>query len=238
MRVDAHFHMEKQLLTQWQKLDIKGIMNCATPQEYSYGKQLQERFEHLSLSCGIHPWNVETMSWEEMLPYLEDVKIIGEIGMDSIWCSTDLNLQKNMFERQLQYASITQKPVILHTKGQEKEIVELLVHYPNTYLVHWYSCSDYLDAYRSLSPYFTIGPSVVFDASVQQVVERVDEAHLLVESDGLSAIEWAFAHSVSADAYAKVLDDIVAYIAKAKKKSFIEMKVQILQNYEHFLNGL
>lgn len=238
MRLDAHFHMEKQLLTQWQNTDMCGLMNCATVKEYEYGKQLQKEFPQLTLSCGIHPWNVENTTWEEMAPCLQDCSIIGEIGMDSVWCDSDLLLQRIVFERQLEYASRMKKPVVLHTKGQEKQIVDLLASYPNTYLVHWYSCIDYLDDYLALSPYFTIGPSVLFDPSVQQVAERVDCEHLLVESDGISAISWAYGKGIAASDYADVLDRMVAYIAQVKHLSFAQMQHQIILNYQRFLTSL
>lgn len=40
--------------------------------------------------------------------------------MDSVWCDVDLKIQKEVFEKQLQLAQALNKPVILHTKGQEK----------------------------------------------------------------------------------------------------------------------
>lgn len=40
--------------------------------------------------------------------------------MDSVWCDVDLKIQKEVFEKQLQFAQALNKPVILHTKGQEK----------------------------------------------------------------------------------------------------------------------
>ena len=57
-----------------------------------------------------------------MLPLLKQASIIGEIGMDSVWCDVDLEIQKEVFEKQLQLAKEWDKPVILHTKGQEKTI--------------------------------------------------------------------------------------------------------------------
>ncbi len=35
-----------------------------------------------------------------MLPLLKKAPIIGEIGMDSVWCDLDLNIQKEVFEKQ------------------------------------------------------------------------------------------------------------------------------------------
>lgn len=238
MRIDAHFHMDTDLLAQWQKQEMKGLMNCATEKEYAYGKQLQKTNTGLSLSCGIHPWNVEETTWEAMFPCLQDCSIIGEIGMDSVWCKCDLTLQRSLFERQLAYASNLHKPVVLHTKGQEQQVAKLLTKYPNTYLVHWYSCMEHLDAYLALSPFFTIGPSVALDPSVQQVVTKVDCEHLLVESDGIAAISWAYGHTMDANAYADVLDDITAYIANIKHQSFAQMQAQLIQNYERFLKGI
>ncbi len=63
-------------------------------------------------------------------------------GMDSVWCDIPLDIQQKRLEEQLQIAADLKKPVLLHTKGQEKRIAELLRGFPYHICVHWYSGTE------------------------------------------------------------------------------------------------
>ena len=126
------------------------------------------------------------------MPYLEKCQVIGEIGMDSLWCNVPLKRQKEVLEKQLQIAAEWKKPVVLHTKDQEREILELIKKYPNTYLVHLYSADHDLDGYLDLDCYFSVGPDVIWNPAVQQVAKRVPENRILLETDGMEAVKWAW----------------------------------------------
>ena len=75
---------------------------------------------------------------------------IGEIGLDNVWCTVDLGVQRTVFERQLAFAQQLGKPVVLHTKGMEREILDTIRYYPKRYLVHWYACPHWLQDYIDL----------------------------------------------------------------------------------------
>ena len=111
----------------------------------------------LRCSCGVHPWSASHERLNEMKPLLKQARIIGEIGMDSVWCDTDMTLQKDVFVKQIEYAYQHHKPVVLHTKGQEQAILDILRQYPNTYIVHWYSDWAGVEAYDKIASYFTVG---------------------------------------------------------------------------------
>lgn len=142
-------------------------------------------------TCGLHPWHAAAYSLEEMLPYLTAAPIVGEIGMDSVWCDIPLALQEEVFRAQLRLACEQNKPVILHTKGQERQIASILKEYPNHYLVHWYSSEEAPDDYLALDCYFSIGPDVWWNPAVQQTAVRIPQNRLLIETDGLEAVRWA-----------------------------------------------
>ena len=113
--------IQKKINALQNEYGISGICNVANEIEFELVHQKQ-----LFYSCGVHPWNASLDTFESMLPLLKKAPIIGEIGMDSVWCDLDLNIQKEVFEKQLQLAYALNKPVILHTKGQEKTILEFV----------------------------------------------------------------------------------------------------------------
>lgn len=226
---DAHFHITQELFEQLKKNGWDGICNIASEEEYN---QVQEYLKDYSFhtSCGIHPWYVDQVSFDSFMPYLEKASMIGEIGLDNTWCETDIQLQKEVFEKQLQYASQTRKPVILHLKGMEKEAYPMVEKYPNTYIVHWHSTKEYIREYRDLGCFFTVGPSVGIDESVNEVVQLVSLDHLLIESDGISALEWAYDTKVVD--YVSSLQRSVEEIAKIKGLDSQLVEAQLDQNFK------
>ena len=118
---DAHLHIkDKALLLQMKKFDIEGIANVSDLEEYYLIKEFQKSWKKLHMSVGIHPWKVDQTDYNSLLPYLHESKIIGEIGLDNVWCNCDINKQRNIFKKQIILACQTKKSVILHTKGMEK----------------------------------------------------------------------------------------------------------------------
>ena len=81
---------------------------------------------------GLHPWKASLEGLTAMEPWLKQARIIGEIGLDSVWCQVDETVQRQVFERQLALAFAGGKPVVLHVKGREWEAAELIRRYPNT----------------------------------------------------------------------------------------------------------
>lgn len=235
MLCDAHLHFEETLISIWEKHPISSLLNCATKEEYQRACALQKRFPNLILSVGIHPWNADGIAFETLKPCMDKATVIGEIGMDSVWCEVSLTQQKSVFEQQLQYAQQHHKPVILHTKGQEKTIAELIEKYPNTYLVHWYSCMDYLDLYQQMGCYFSVGPDTNHDPALEQLVEQVDLEHLLLESDGISAIAWAQHQPMEQIDYLKTLQETAEYIANKKQVDVNHVIKQCETNLMKFL---
>lgn len=231
MLIDAHCHIHNQAFSRLLKKEqIRGIINCDSQAEYLQIKEWLGENTHLTLSAGIHPWKADQANWQEMLSCFEQVQVIGEIGLDNEWCDIPMVIQKEVFERQLKYAMLQQKPVVLHTKGMEKEIAEIIQRYPNRYLVHWYSSLQHLEAYLAQDCYFTIGPSVYQDQAVQQVVEKVPLSRMLIESDGIEAIEWAIGQEIPLSTYKKVLEQTLAYIAAHKQVSIAQLEQQVERN--------
>ena len=143
-------------------------------------------------TCGVHPWQADKIALADMEPYMAAAPVVGEIGMDSLWCAVPLKTQEEAFRRQLAFAAQAGKSVILHTKGQEKEIAAILPEYPNRYLVHWYSCGEHLENYLALDCYFSVGPDVFWNPAVRRVAQTVPLDRLLVETDGMAAVAWAW----------------------------------------------
>lgn len=65
--------------------------------------------------------------------------LVGEIGLDSVWCDTPMAAQRKVFAAQLDWAAAHGKGIVLHTKGCEMEIAKAVEGFPHPVIVHWYS---------------------------------------------------------------------------------------------------
>lgn len=238
---DAHCHYidDKDLLERIDK-HIVSIISLNSLEEINnlLNKQVSQ---DIILSCGVHPWSVDKVSFEDMEKYMRDFEIIGEIGMDSVWCDTSLKLQEEVFRKELALAQSLKKPVILHTKGQEKEIAKIIAEYPNKYLIHWYSCDDYLDEYLKLDCYFSIGPDVFWNEATREVARRAPLNRILSETDGLNAVKWAYDEApikkTPASITSEALKDVIHEIASILKLTEAECLQITYDNLVHgFLN--
>lgn len=234
---DAHFHVEDlKLLSFMQEHGISGIVNAASPSEFQQLMKWLKHNDNIQISAGIHPWEADKLAWEDMFPFMEQAPIIGEIGLDNVWCEVSILKQYAILERSLAYASQAHKPVILHLKGLEKEVLPLLHKYKNQYLIHWYSCTDYLESFIDLDCYFSIGPSVNRDSAVQQVARQVPLKRLLIESDGLSALSWCEQKEITLSQYLDIMNRSIACIKALRAQAGIEE--QLSENLQRFLSIL
>lgn len=237
MLIDAHLHItqkdvENGMLRMMDKSDYYGLTSGTNPPECARIAMLAQRQKRIIPTYGLHPWYADRYELKDMMLYLKSCSIIGEIGMDSVWCNTDLDTQRRVFLAQMDLAQERRCPVILHTKGQEKEIGEIISDYSMPIIVHWYSSSAHLDMYLEQDCYFTVGPDVLQNETVQNVIKAAPLNRLLVETDGTAAVEWAVGKTVSPEDLPKILKSSIAYIAEIKKINTGMVHKQIIRNIE------
>lgn len=237
MLIDAHCHVDdQQKLPRIQKEHgIGALINCESPAEWQKNNLLIGQQQYLSF--GIHPWKADQFQFAELTEYFTQAAVIGEIGLDRVWTEVPLALQLPLFEAQLAYAAKYHKPVVLHTKGCEEEVYQLICRYPNRYLVHWYSAADYQTEYIELGCYFTIGVDLEQNPAVRQLACSAPLDRLLLETDGLAAIAWSLERPVSPLEYPSVLRHSLQLIAAWRKLSPEVLERQLQQNFSRFLFG-
>jgi len=155
--------------------------------------------------------------------------------MDSVWCNIDLACQRKAFIAQLEIAEERGCPVILHTKGQEREIAKIISEYTMPVIVHWYSSENDPDPYLNRDCYFTVGPDVHINPAVQRIVREASLNRLFIESDGISAVEWATGMAITPDDLPQLLRNSMTYIAETKKIDFSVVEKSMEMNFNHLI---
>ncbi|XP_057573301.1 putative deoxyribonuclease TATDN2 [Hippopotamus amphibius kiboko] len=116
----------------------------------------------------------------------------GEIGLDySSKCTTPIPQQHKIFERQLQLAVSLKKPVVIHCREADKELLGILKKYvPPDYKIHRHCFSGNYSVIEPLLDYFPnmfVGFTALLTYSsaweVQDALKKIPLERIVVETD-------------------------------------------------------
>lgn len=142
-------------------------------------------------SIGIHPWYIDVDRVEEYLQFI-DVKLqlenclaLGECGLDKR-IETSLEIQTEVFEKQLHLAVKHQKPVILHCVSAYQEVIEIKkrLNIPVPMIIHGFS-KNYQVAKSLLDNgfYLSFGKYLLRNPELSTVFEQVPNNQFFLETD-------------------------------------------------------
>lgn len=126
----------KDILEEMRKNNITTLTNTLSRENYEYTKKLFEgSFDVVKVCPGLYPQDAEKVSNEDFKRYLEEIRAekdnilaIGEVGLDYKWTSDEklFGVQVERFERLLELAIDIDKPIIIHTRKAEVEVLDIL----------------------------------------------------------------------------------------------------------------
>ena len=149
-----------------------------------------EKYPFMYACAGIHPENMDGLAddyLEQLAGLLKHPKVValGEIGLDYHW-DIPRELQKRVFEEQLQLAKELDVPVVIHDREAHGDVMELLRKYRPKGLMHCFSGSvETLKEVMKLGLYISLGGTVTFkNARVPvEVAAAVPVDRLMLETD-------------------------------------------------------
>lgn len=244
---DFHTHISSlEVFEAYYDQDIIPLINCQSRDEFRSLMNNREAFsgdrtrtlDKVYYSMGIHPFDAGIIgqqfgsSYEDLI---KEANLIGEIGMDACWCDTPFEDQERAFIMSLDLAKKYNKPVILHTKMMEAKIYEILRAYDLDMVIHWYSCDKYVKEFIDLGCHFTVGPAIFVDDNVRNMVKLLPLDRILVETDGVEALEWLFKKKFDPRNLRNTLEAVIQELADIKQVSFDLMSDYLLANSERLL---
>lgn len=241
--IDMHAHLSQVADEELKLRSDNGILTCfssGTPKEWKLLCRYKDR-DDILISFGIHPWYADLYTVEECREYFEQCDFVGEIGMDSVWCDVPLRVQQLQLEKQLQVAESLKKPVILHTKGQEGKIADMIRGFSQKVCVHWFSGTESdFEKFLDLGCYFTLGPDTADknNSLIKKMVKEIPVDRLFLETDGVSAISWALEKECEDIIdIPGVLSSNIEYAAKMKNCTVDFLLKQMQDNLNAFLHA-
>lgn len=202
MLIDAHAHLDRygtHLDVALAEIEQGNIFTVATAMDvpsYQLLLEIADRSEWILATFGIHPKNAPQYAARlaSLAKYIEASPALGEIGLDYHWVkdSSQYAAQRKVLEYFLAAAREQNKFVNLHTKGAEKEILDLLERYDiKRSIIHWYSGPlEILRALVRFGAYFTVGVEVLYSQRIQTIAREVPDHLLLTETDNPGGLQW------------------------------------------------
>jgi TatD DNase family protein len=202
MFIDAHAHLDGYgdllgpALDEIRRLRIFTVATAMDVPTYMRLQQVGEQSELVLPTFGIHPKRAPqyTDRLAQVGRLIEATPAIGEIGLDFHWVrdSSQYPAQVKVLEYFLGAAREQNKIVNLHTKGGERQILDLLERYDvKRAIVHWYSGPlDILRALVDFGAYFTVGVELTRSQTIQEVARAIPDRLLLTETDNPGGLRW------------------------------------------------
>ena len=114
-----------------EKIVIPGV----APSGFKRIVELCEKYENLYGAVGVHPEDLASFDADAeslIREYLKHPKIVavGEIGLDYYWDKSQIERQKEIFEKQILIAKEIGNPVLVHDREAHFDTLEILILSP------------------------------------------------------------------------------------------------------------
>jgi len=148
MYIDSHSHIN--YITHNVQSNVESTIVCAVKEsDFVLLNNLVDKDEHIFPAFGIHPWYINSISdnWFDVLHniLIQNHKyMVGEIGLDKY--KPDMDVQIDVFTKQLHLAFELNRPVFLHCVGAWDKILHIFKEYkqslPQILIAHAFSGSE------------------------------------------------------------------------------------------------
>ncbi|WP_027120511.1 TatD family hydrolase [Mycoplasmopsis lipofaciens] len=203
------------------------------PKENEEVKKICKQFDYTFPVIGIHPNCSSGKKDGEILENQidENIKAIGEIGLDFHYPNTN---KKNQIESLIAQINVAKKynlPVVIHMRDAYAELYEILKNYPDVqFMIHTYSGNlEWAKKFYELGCYFSFSGVVTYKNANKtiEVLKWLPIDKILTETD---APYLSPSHKRGELNYSNYVIYTVHYIAGIKQMSVEKFADQILKN--------
>jgi TatD DNase family protein len=245
MYIDVHAHLDgydelgpgalERALEEIARHRIFTISNSMDEPSYQRNLEIAARSPWVLPVFGIHPWNAHRYAGrrKDLVGLLTQSPVFGEIGLDHFFVKDKSHYpaQREIFQLFLAAARDQGKMVIVHTKGAEREVLEVLDRYalPRV-VIHWYSGP--LEVFREMVGrgfYFTVGGEIMRLEKIRTIARGAPADRLLTETDNPGGPQSVFGRP----GYPPILLDTVQALAKVRGMTAEDLAATVRSNLEN-----
>ena len=205
--IDTHCHLDYEydagkspadLVEEAARAGVDVLITIGTdPGNFDSVRSISEQFPNVYHTIGVHPHDaskVDASVLADMRPRLAHPKCvaIGEIGLDYYYEHSDRKKQQQECSAQLDLAAEARKPVVIHSRDGEDDLLPLLRDYaakqkgPSLGVIHCFSgTEEFARACIDLGFFISFSGILTFKNSeaLRETAKRLPLERLLVETD-------------------------------------------------------
>lgn len=250
--IDSHCHLDSlDYDTRHKNIDevienakARGVHHfisvCTTVGRFEAMKNLTAHRNDVSLSCGVHPLNVEDepFDYDKLFEFAQDPKVvaIGETGLDYHYTPETKALQQSLFVQQIEIANKLNKPLIIHSRSARQDTMDMLEQNNAEKcggVLHCFT-EDWTMAKRALDIGFYISISGIITfrnaEELRDVVRKVPLDRLLVETDSPYLAPIPYRGKPNQPAYVRETCEYVATLKGVSTEEFARITTENVQN--------
>ncbi|MEG9534020.1 YchF/TatD family DNA exonuclease [Mannheimia indoligenes] len=250
--IDSHCHLDSlDYETRHKNIDevienakARGVHHflsvCTTVGRFEAMKNLTSHRNEVSLSCGVHPLNVEDepFDYDKLFEFAQDPKVvaIGETGLDYHYTPETKALQQSLFVQQIEIANKLNKPLIIHSRSARQDTMDMLEQNNAEKcggVLHCFT-EDWTMAKRALDIGFYISISGIITfrnaEELRDVVRKVPLDRLLVETDSPYLAPIPYRGKPNQPAYVRETCEYVATLKGVSTEEFARITTKNVQN--------
>jgi TatD DNase family protein len=204
--IDTHTHLEHEYpfsvdeyLTNARAQGVRTFVTIGTrPHSLNQLRDYAEKYADVYFTTGIHPHEAKDLT-PEVEKTMDELRKhpkcvgIGEIGLDYYYDHSPREVQRHAFERQYELALEWKKPIIIHARDAEPDLLEGLGKYAartklsqGPGIIHCFSgTAHFAKECLKLGFYLSFSGIVTFKKSddLRAIVKEVPLDRLLIETD-------------------------------------------------------
>ena len=199
MFIDTHCHLSLEdydnisaIIDENRKSGIeKIIISGCTKVSIVESLELSSKYDDVYLTLGYHPSEVNDINDDDLFLLKEQLcsnKVVGvgEIGLDYHYGTDDIELQKELFRKQMSIAEKLKLPVVIHSRDAVSDTINILKEFPKVKgVIHCFSGSyETAMIYISMGYKMGIGGVLTFkNSKLSDVVKRIGINNIVLETD-------------------------------------------------------
>ena len=249
--IDSHCHLDsldyetrhKNVDEVIENANARGVNHfisiCTTVGRFEAMKNLTAHRPEVSLSCGVHPLNVEEepFDYDKLLRFAQEPRVVavGETGLDYHYALESKPLQITSFEQQIEIANKVNKPLIIHTRSARQDTMDMLIQGGAEKcggVLHCFT-EDYEMAKRALDIgfYISISGIITFKNAeeLRDVVRKLPLDRLLVETDSPYLAPIPYRGKPNQPAYVRETCEYVATLKGVSTEEFARITTENVQ---------
>lgn len=168
----------------------KIIVSACNKRTLNAALDLSSKYDCVYVTLGYHPEEASLVTNEDLeilKKLLKTCKVVGvgEIGLDYHYGKENIELQKQLFEKQLSIAEELKLPVVIHSRDAVSDTINILKKYKVIGVIHCFSGSfETASIYIKMGFKLGIGGVVTFkNSNLYTVVSRVGIDNIVLETD-------------------------------------------------------